>query len=166
MDRALDYLDFLATALLDRRVLDLECGSTPEQVEASLGANFIDDMEKRRRYFRRDYGLIELTFVRNAEWVCSNANIQAHRLMRPGSVPAPLEECYGPFPRRVKLSDLVARIAERGHQLVLASRDSDRPYERYATEPAGPAYAFVVGDTSGADNTRPATGELWSISAW
>ena len=132
----MDYLDFLATALVDSRILEIERGSTLTQVEVALGGSFVDDMDRRRRYLRRDYGLIELNFVRDADWVASNAIVQVHRLVQSAPVPARLLEIYGPFPSRIWFSELLGRIEDRGRRLNLASMASDRPYERYVSTPA------------------------------
>jgi hypothetical protein len=161
-----DYLDFLAAAAVDGRVLDLAKDVTPQQVEASLGADFIDDMGKRHRYFRRDYGLIEFAFARNVEWVCTNAIIQVHRLTRQVSVPVALIERYGQFPSRIGLADFTNRVETSGHRLVMASRAFDKPCERYTLRPATEVEVFAMGKTEARDGAWPQPGELWSLSVW
>jgi hypothetical protein len=53
-----------ATACVAGRLAGVGRGALLEQAEAAFGADFLDDLHKRKRVLRRDYGLVELTFVR------------------------------------------------------------------------------------------------------
>ncbi|MFH8290836.1 hypothetical protein [Streptomyces sp. NPDC018059] len=108
-------IDFYVEATLKKTLLGVPLGSAPEEWESRLGGDFLDDVRKSR--MRRDYGLIEIAFVRSAgSWRSVSASLQIHRMARglDGVVPRPLTDVHGDFSRHVPLDVFRAALQARG----------------------------------------------------
>ena len=159
------HLDFLADAVVTGRVMGAGPGSPPEQVEDRLGAGYLDDLDEGADVLRRDYGLIELTFVQAPAWVCKLVSIQVHRLARgdPAVVPPVIRSEHGPFPPTVGLAALIKTIRARGRDLEERPAGGDRRYVCYVV--AGTtSEIYAVRDRAWPGADRPGADDVWSIS--
>jgi hypothetical protein len=81
----MNYMDFLVKTLNEGRALGVGPRSTAGAVESAWGSHFIDDVHKRGRMMRRDYGLAEFSFRKDNNWICTGLGIQVHRLAHHGN---------------------------------------------------------------------------------
>ncbi|MEE1941121.1 hypothetical protein V1L54_17215 [Streptomyces sp. TRM 70361] len=103
-------IDLYVDLIKNGEVLGVGLGSSPEEWESRLGDDYLDD--QRKGQWRRDYGLIEVSFQkREKKWECFGFSAQVHRLRpeKSGIVPGALERAYGRF----ELSPLFAELADR-----------------------------------------------------
>jgi hypothetical protein len=157
-----NYLDFLSVALVDGFALGVGLGATPTDVEAAWGKGFIDDLHKRGRIMRRDYGLAEFTFRKDGDWICSGIGVQVHRLAENGNsiVPAAVLDIYHQFPATVSFRELDLVVQGRGVHLEV----QDSPgtgFVKYAVPDKG-NYLFAVQD----DETLLFPSEMRSGDVW
>lgn len=162
---SVNYVDLLIDAIAGRRILGLELGGTLEQAELVLGADYVDDVHKRRQFLRRDYGLIELTFTGSPNWLCSSMALQVHRLASDdiGDIPLAIQVAYGDFPTSVRLDEFESRLADAGMQLAERGRDSD--FARYGVDQRQAEVIVSLGGSQGAHPSVPG-GFIWAISIW
>lgn len=73
-------LEELISICLTGRVNDLPARPTPEEVEDVLGGDYLDVWDKKRRFLRRDYGILEFHFLRENGLKCRTIGLQLHRL--------------------------------------------------------------------------------------
>lgn len=146
----------LVEACRDQRVGGPLLSRTLGEVEAVLGEDFYE--EEFPGGLRRDYGLLELSFVRVDEWRCNAVTLELHRLtydLEPG--PGPLLEEYGPYPKSVSYEKLLTVLRKAGVLLTPLPPVLDQ--ERMG-----------VNGTTTVVNALPDedTGELavWSIDFW
>lgn len=156
-------LSFFTDASVTGHVRGLGLGSSPAQWEQALGDDYIDDVRKGR--MRRDYGLVELSFLRAAgSWDCVEISIQAHRLSLPSEdlIPESLIRTYGAFSDRIAFSDLRKSILEVGAS-VEAIQDATRSrYSRFWI-PDSRALIHVTGERL-SEPGIPTSGDVWSIA--
>jgi hypothetical protein len=157
------YLSLLVEACLTGLVHGLGPGCLPDDVEQALGPGYLDDWDKKRRYLRRDYGLLEFHFTRADGWTCRTLGLQVHRLAADaaGLVPAAIERAYGPFPRRVRLDDLRETIEAGGHGFPRADT-AQSGYTRFFFTEAG-AEVFAVAEGTGHGAGSLMHGDVWSV---
>ncbi|WP_405482222.1 hypothetical protein [Streptomyces sp. NBC_00009] len=111
-------VEFYVDATLRKRILDVPLSASPKAWEDSLGEDFLDDVQKSR--MRRDYGLVEISFVRrNERWESTTVSLQIHRLARgiEGLVPLPLRQAYGEFSESLKFEAFRIELERRGGAL-------------------------------------------------
>jgi hypothetical protein len=157
-------LEFYASLAREGTVLGLGLGALPEEWAATLGSGFIDDTQKK--IFRRDYGLIELTFERVDDlWRCRSISVQVHRLAHLGDslVPLTLKQRYSAFARRLPSDRLVARLEDEGCQLEPMYDKSDSGYRRWQLATTGATVVAVTGDTIAEQNDMH-NGDVWQIN--
>jgi hypothetical protein len=159
------YLDLLATASVAGRFAGVGRGSLLAQAEAALGEDFLDDLHRKKRLLRRDYGLVELTFVRRPDWVCAAVSIQVHRLASgaPEVVPRPVRDSHGDFPRTVPFAPLAEAVRQKGHDVRAAPAEADRSFLEYQVE-GTTTQIYVVREDAPQAAPPNRAGDVWSIS--
>lgn len=138
--------------------------STPEEWERALPGDFLED--KRKKFMRRDYGLVEVFFVRvDQQWSCSGFTIQVHRLSDggEGSVPAYLREKYGDFRSSVRIEELTASLEGADLPLTRMENYSGKEFSQFKS-PSGRVAVYVLTDPLPDSAHRISRGEFWSIS--
>jgi hypothetical protein len=154
------YVDVVASG----RILGVGPGSVPRDVESALGSDYLDD--EQDWYVRRDYGLIEFTFLRDRSLECGFVIVELHRLLASGlgMVPQPIVERYGELPLRVPADALLADLAAVGCQIRRDER-GDPSGIRFVSPETG-CLIQLSGDSPGdrSDDGWPAADEVWSIS--
>lgn len=155
-------LDFYAQAATSGTVLGLGPGATPAQVEERLGGDFFDD--RQRAVFRRDYGLLEISFYRDSSWVCGAISIQVHRLLRGrvDVVPPVLIEEFGEFSARIKFHHLERVIDRAGFSVVQEANGASIDFSRLRVLRSG-VEIIVVGQLVNAGVKGHEPGDVWSI---
>ena len=85
----------ISRALTTGRFLGVGVGSPVAEVEERLGDN-VRQLHGRAsaRFLRLDFGLVEVTFTGEPEWVCQWLSVQTHRL---AEVPSLSRECADEF---------------------------------------------------------------------
>ncbi|MWA12850.1 hypothetical protein [Streptomyces sp. BA2] len=153
-------IHFYVEATLRNEVLGVLLGASPEAWEASLGGDFLDDVQRSR--MRRDYGLIEVAFVkRNGIWESVTVSVQIHRLARglEDVVPQSLTDAYGEFSEYVPFDLFHEALLTRGGRLEEVEEPSTGGFRQFR-EPKAQSHLYVTGETSPGD-MRP--GSVWSI---
>ncbi|WP_055701625.1 hypothetical protein [Streptomyces silaceus] len=153
-------IDFYAEAALRKTFLGVPLGAAPEEWESRLGSDFLDDARKSR--MRRDYGLIEIAFVRRAgSWESVSASLQIHRLARglDEVVPRPLTDVHGEFSRHVPLDLFRAALQARGGELDEVTEPSAGGFRQFRETSTGTSL-YVAGEPS---QGAVEPGSLWSI---
>ncbi|MEV5969854.1 hypothetical protein [Streptomyces sp. NPDC051921] len=131
-------LEFHARVAAHGDVLGVGIGARPEEWEARLGADYVDD--RSGALLRRDHGLVELTFQEErGSWSCLGFTVQVHRLRwDPGSaVPAALWDAYGGFGRSVRFGDLTAAVAALGRTVEPDDDGTAADFRRYRVPGSG-----------------------------
>lgn len=152
-------LDLYVEAATRAEVAGTTLGVDVSQWSEILGDDCVEDVRKSR--MRRDYGLIEIFFVRHAaKWRSTGFSLQIHRLNQGESVvPAPLSRRYGNFRSRVKFEDLHNSILQTGSEVEELERVGEC---RHYKLPRSNASIYVVDE---ADAGLPvAYGDVWSIN--
>ncbi|MEU1022235.1 hypothetical protein ABZ366_09100 [Streptomyces sp. NPDC005904] len=111
-------MDFYVAATLRNEVAGIPLGAPPEAWEEGLGDDFLDDIQ--RSYMRRDYGLIEIAFIKRAGlWESVSTSLQIHRLAHgiDGVVPLSLARSYGDFSRHVGFDTFRTALQAQGGAL-------------------------------------------------
>lgn len=160
----MNYIDFFRDALVLGRVLGIGPGSTEEAIESAWGSGFIEDVHKRRRMKRWDYGLAEFSFRNDAEWICTGFIIQAHRLAQHGDaiVPAAVSSVYGEFPETVSFDALADDLRDSGAHLGEAQAPGSG-YDVYVVSGTN-SHLYVIQDDADTAHEGRKPGALWSIS--
>ena len=154
------YVGLAVGMVVDRGVLGFGLGESLEQAERVFGGQYIDDIHSRRKFLRRDYGLLELTFT-GVSWVCTTLCLQAHRLSggRAVSVPIALVSEFGAPPSYVDFDEFRSRLT--GHGVSLGEAGREEEHARYMTDDM--KCEVVTSGRSGRDGNIEA---LWSVSIW
>ncbi|MEU9011370.1 hypothetical protein AB0D12_16625 [Streptomyces sp. NPDC048479] len=153
-------IDFYVDAVTRNEVHGVPLGAGPPAWEEVLGADFLDDVRKSR--MRRDYGLVEVAFIRReGVWESVTVSLQIHRLGRAleGLVPAPLESAYGKFSERVRFDNFCALLQSRGGSLEQVADSSIGGFDQYR-EVNARSSVYVAEDPSQAGLGE---GSIWSI---
>jgi hypothetical protein len=159
-DGGMGYMDLAVGMVIYSSVLGVRLGAAPDQAEQVLGSEYVDDIHSRRKFLRRDYGLLELTFT-GVSWVCTALCLQAHRLAgdQAVTVPAALLSKFGSPPRSIEFDEFWNRLA--ASEVVLAEVGREEEHVRYMT---GEMKCEVV---TSKISTRDDDGEvLWSVTIW
>lgn len=155
----MNYTDLLHEVLVERKVLGVGSGSTGAEVKSVWGSPPLEDVDKRRRWSRWDYGLTEFLFRPEDDWICTGFLIQLHRLAGSGAaiVPRVVSSSYGEFPDAIYFDDLL------GLDLVNPERDFSSVGDFVSYEvPRSRIRVNVLGDSWKSVDS----GRVWSISAW
>lgn len=153
-------IDFYVEATLRQTILGLPLGASPEEWESRLGSEFLDDARKGR--MRRDYGLIEIAFVKRAgTWESVSASLQLHRMARglDGIVPRPLTDVHGEFSVRVPLDVFHRALRAQGGELEESTEPSSGGFRQFRETSRGTAVYVTDGTGQGAAEPE----SLWSI---
>jgi hypothetical protein len=154
-------LDLYVDALVSGQVLGVAAGATDGEVARALGADFLDDVGKKR--MRRDYGLVELYFQREGgEWRCAGITLQVHRLTEVGvdMVPAPLAARYGAFRPVVPFAAVADAVRAGGRELALRSVTAD--FGQFLLPGTG-SHLTAARVPADDDAAEPVFSEVWSI---
>lgn len=154
----MDYADLVVGLVVDRRVLDFRLGDSAELSERTLGSEYVDDVHRRRRFLRRDFGLLELTFT-GASWVCTTLSLQFHRLSgeQAVNVPSALVSEFGRPPRYVDLDEFRSRLTGRGVSLAEVGHEDE--HGRYTVDEMNCEVITSYRSEGGVET-------LWSVSIW
>lgn len=156
-------LQFCADVLKRGLVCGVGIDSRPADWDEALGVDYLQDVRKGR--MRRDYGLVELSFLRlSGEWLCTEISIQVHRLNSTPDpvIPDAIENLYGEFESRVCLSSLSGLMAREGVHLASIEDQSRDWCSRFTVEESS-AIVHVVSGLNGPVGDLNA-GDVWSIS--
>jgi hypothetical protein len=155
-------LKFFTDFALNGQIEGVGLNSTPAEWAEGLGTDFIDDKSKSGKRLRRDYGLVELGFVRaEGSWSCFLISIQAHRLWQYHSnVPRKLIEKYGEFPRSVQFDEVRRALHALGYEPELVADEHRSDTARYRIPGAKVLIAVVSRE---AESDYLPTGSIWSM---
>ncbi|MEV7087525.1 hypothetical protein AB0O07_16740 [Streptomyces sp. NPDC093085] len=154
-------LEFYTTAMIRGELMGANLLSDPEEWEAALGHEYVDDVKKSR--MRRDYGLIEVHFTRSRAWKCTGVSLQVHRLAWDNGnlVPAPLIDRYGAFSSRVPF-ETVRRLLTGGGCRI--DEDRAKSQGEYATFSVRRTPASIVTLRNPGEDEPFQPGDIWSIT--
>jgi hypothetical protein len=159
-------VDFYADALISGRVLDIEAGAVVSQIEATLGRDFVDDINKK--WMRRDYGLVEFHFNRSdLGWTAFGASLQVHRLSFDESyfVPGVLVDRYGTFRKSVRLDELVELLDKRISNFNLVRESVDDNFNSFRLDGID-SRIVAVRRQFNSEKAMTDFGDIWSIDLW
>jgi hypothetical protein len=153
------YTDFVTSGL----VQGVGLHSTLEVWTDNLGTSCIDDKSRSGKQLRRDYGLIELGFLRvNKSWSCFLISLQVHRLWRyDDNVPQKLVDRYGEFPRSLQFQDFDRAVRALGYEPELIADDHDSDIARYHVAVANVLIGVVAKATEEPDSLP--VGSVWAM---
>lgn len=105
----MNYRNFLAEVLKEGLALGVGPGAAGGRIEEVWGVAPLEDVQKKGKMKRWDYGLAEFSLALGSDWFCSSYVVQLHRLARHGDaiVPSAVLDAYGKFPRLIQLADIV-----------------------------------------------------------
>lgn len=160
----MNYIEFFRDALVLGRALGVGPGSTEEAIETAWGTGFMEDVHKRGRTKRWDYGLAEFLFKKDADWVCTGLIIQVHRLAQHGIsiIPTAVSRVYGEFPQAVSFNALADEVRDSGASL----EEEQAPgsgYDIYGVVGTR-NHLYVIQDDADTAHEGREPGEIWSIS--
>ncbi|MFD4630737.1 hypothetical protein ACFVYR_24590 [Streptomyces sp. NPDC058284] len=153
-------IDFYVTATSRNEVLGIPLGAPPEVWEQGLGDDYLDDAQKS--HMRRDYGLIEVAFIkRDGLWKSVSASLQIHRLAHglEGMVPPPLTRSYGEFSEQVVFGQFRTALQAQGGTLEEVADPSMGGFNHFREATARSSVYVVEEPPHG--GLEPGT--LWSI---
>jgi hypothetical protein len=155
--------NFFVDFAVNGQVEGVSLNSTPEDWTLNLGPEFIDDKNKNNTRMRRDYGLVELGFLRaEGLWNCFLISLQVHRLWRNNNnVPPRLVARYGEFPKSVPFRELRTILSEVGYEPQLIADQGPSDTARYHIPSTG-VLIGVVSKEAGEHDNAPA-GSVWSM---
>ncbi|KOU32577.1 hypothetical protein ADK53_21810 [Streptomyces sp. WM6373] len=156
-------LRFCVEVLRSGTIQDLGLDAQPDAWEAKLGQDYVDDV--RRGRMRRDFGLVELSFLKMGEsWNCIELSIQIQRLAMAevDTVPNFLIEKFGKFESRIKFDDLQEQLATEGIRLDRIGDRTQDPHARFSVAKSGAIVHVLTVEPEGVG--RPRIGDVWSIS--
>ncbi|WP_431971306.1 hypothetical protein [Nocardia sp. bgisy134] len=158
------FAEYLADVACTGSLLGLRNGATVADIDGAFGdPSYVDDMDKRRKNFRRDYGLIEFGFQSDPllGWTCFSAIIAVHRLRWNAHVPSSIAALVGEAPLVISLSDLKESIALRGSSI--RKMDTEFHDFKYYSIPSSRAQVIVTAEDI--DDILIADC-VWSITLW
>ncbi|SOD67133.1 hypothetical protein SAMN06297387_1292 [Streptomyces zhaozhouensis] len=157
-----DDLDFYVRTATRGTVCGLGAGSLPTEWDLVLGGDCVDDVRKGR--MRRDYGLLEASFLRReGEWQCTTVSVQVHRLVwAEDVVPRRLREEHGDFRTHVPFALLSARITEAGFGLEEVGDPSMKGFTAYRL--SGTSSVLYVVRTPPGDGGPHQGDDVWSLA--
>lgn len=156
-------LDFFVDFALNGRIQGVGLNSTPEMWTEDLGTDYIDDKSKNGKRLRRDYGIVELGFVRkNGLWSCFLISLQAYRLWRYADcVPQKYLDGYGEVPRSIQFEDVRNALRVHGCEPQLIADDNGADTARYYVPPVNVLIAVVAGEAEQLNDLS--AGSIWSM---
>jgi len=156
-------LSFFVDFALNGRIEGVGLNSPPEEWAKGLGTDFVDDKSKSGKRMRRDYGLVELGFLRSdGLWACFLISLQAHRLWRyPDGVPQKLLDRYGEFPRSIQFEDVRSALRVHGREPQLIADGNGADTARYHVPSANVLIAVVAGEAEQLNDLS--AGSVWSM---
>jgi hypothetical protein len=109
----------ISRALTTGQFFGVGVGSSPTEAEARLGVN-VRQVHGREPhgYLRLDFGLVEVTFSDEPEWVCQWLTVHTHRLDEIPELITQVRERYGlEFPRAVTWGQLSPEVRENAESI-------------------------------------------------
>ncbi|GIH08894.1 hypothetical protein Rhe02_69610 [Rhizocola hellebori] len=150
-------IDELASICLTGRLRGFAARPTPDDVERAMGNEYLDVWDKKRRFLRRDYGIVEFHFFRDDAWRCRTVGIQLHRVQNSPHPPSgPELPLLGEGTGRVVWADLARAIQAANGSIPTA--DSVQGYLRYHFPQAGVEVFVEVPEDCPDDSD-----DVWSI---
>ncbi|MEV0341964.1 hypothetical protein AB0H49_23355 [Nocardia sp. NPDC050713] len=159
--RIVEYLADIACA---GSLLGLRSGASVADIDRAIGdPGYVDDIDKRRKHFRRDYGLIEFVFKRDpvANWACFSAKVAVHRLRWNTHIPRSILPEIGEAPPVVPLGCLTESIIGRGRSI----RKMDTEFRDFEYYSISSSPAQVIATAEDIDDILVAN-SVWSIALW
>ncbi|MEV4808113.1 hypothetical protein AB0K18_49715 [Nonomuraea sp. NPDC049421] len=158
----MNEIDFYAQVATAGTILGIGVGSTPDQVESILGADFLDD--RQRGLLRRDYGLLEFAFYPGAVWECRAVSVQVHRLQWDDGdmIPVILRDRFGEFSSQIKMSALEGRIGKLGCHVIAMPSGADLDFKRLIVQESGVEIIVSNAQLHG-ESGFAISGDVWSI---
>jgi hypothetical protein len=147
---------FFVDLVVRGRLLGVGVGSSPQEVAAALGPDFVDDDQDW--FTRRDYGLVEFTFLRERSYSCGFLIVEVHRLCSMGTtiVPPAIIDRYGPIPVRLAAAPLLRGAASAGCEM-RPTGEQDTTDEVYVAARTG-CLIHVVAGSAGPGGACPDDG--------
>lgn len=145
-------------------VLGLRSGASVADIDRAIGdPDYVDEIDKGRKYLRRDYGLIEFGFKRDpvVYWACFSAKVAVHRLRWNTHIPSPVLSEIGVAPPVVPLGSLTESIISRGHSI----RKTDIEFRDFEYYSISSSTAQVIATAEDIDDMMVAN-SVWSITLW
>jgi hypothetical protein len=113
-------LRFFVDAIVNGRVLGIDASAGPDEATAALGDDYAENQGSRAPSKWRDYGVVEVHWIRDSAgvpWRGHHISIQAHRLgCGEGQDPmnANVRASYGGFPSRLRFEALRDALGDQG----------------------------------------------------
>jgi hypothetical protein len=150
---------FVFDVMLSGEVLGVRPGTRRQEVEERLGADYLDDVESE--FVRRDYGLLEVTFVPRNGWECAFLTVEMHRTasIDEGLFPAPILQKYGAFDGRVQIAGVVEALQLLGVEVEKIADENSEDFSRYLVASSG-CLAHVQNN----DDGLLRAGDIWSLT--
>ncbi|WP_159047932.1 hypothetical protein [Streptomyces sp. WM6378] len=157
--------EFIARAVATGSVFDFSVGAKLAAVDKKITLDYIEEFQGRRgkRSLRRDYGLFEVTFIGEPEWVCQSVVLEIHRL---SSMPDLADKVKGltgidlaPY---TAWSDVEDELQRLGGSQPFDPPSVTQEYRTYRSKTTGVS-VHVIGDPASARGVYPGHGDIWSL---
>jgi hypothetical protein len=156
-------LEFFTNFVTSGRVEGVGLNSTLGEWADSLGSDYIDDKSRSGKQLRRDYGLVELGFLRrNKLWSCFLISLQVHRLWQyDDNVPQALIDRYGEFPRSLQFQDLDRALLALGYEPKPIADEDGSDIARYSISVSNVLIAVIA--RAAEESNYPPVGSVWAM---
>ncbi|MER6223560.1 hypothetical protein ABT189_23880 [Streptomyces sp900105755] len=157
--------EFIARVLSTGSFLGFGIGDSPEAADSVLPLSYADDFTGRRnsRTLRRDYGLFEVTYGGDPDWVCQAISLEVHRLLHLPDLREEVHERLGvrfePFTSWTDVQREYERIPGSGALEVIEGS----PGYRILRKRSVGASVHVLDDPGAVRGEFPGHGDVWSL---
>lgn len=145
------------------RIFNVGLGSVMSDIDRAIPLTYVEEIDEIGRGARRDYGLIEVSLVKdNNDWILTAFTLELHRLSGSADLQGEVRSDAGvSFQRYMPWAQLEEKFSTVAHDASLqAVRQGD--FLEYRNEDAKVS-AFVVNDNT-ERGEWPGHGDVWSIS--
>ncbi|MFC9665156.1 hypothetical protein ACFVJ5_33435 [Nocardia sp. NPDC127606] len=111
------FREFIAEVAISDSLCGLRNGASVSSIDQIMGdSEFYEEVEKKRAWMRRDYGLVQIDFNpdKEEEWVSFGMKLSVHRLEWGTSIPIPIAALVADIPEKIYFDDLRSVIEPRG----------------------------------------------------
>lgn len=157
--------EFIAHAISTGTLLGCGIGDRLEGAESVIPLSYVDDVTGRRnsRTLRRDYGLFEVTYGGDPDWMCQALSLKVHRLLHSPDLRDEARDRLGirfePLTKWADVQREYERIPGNGALEVLEESPGYRVFRKRSVG----ASVHVVHDPSAERGDFPGHGDVWSL---
>jgi hypothetical protein len=157
--------DCLAQILASGEAFGLAPGSNISDVTATLGSDYVEQRYGRgdQRLLRRDYGLLEVTFVNEPDWRCAWLTVELQRLASHEELIVEAHEKHGvSFSRYTSWSEVRSALDALPQVIQLKEVERQAGFQSFSVND-GSAVIRIVDSRDSAREEFPGDGDVWGL---